>query len=376
MRVIEMAGIGPIPWTGMVLADLGAEVVRIDRIGPPTLGDIVGPDPTGRGRRSLALDLKQPEATEIVLRLLDSADILIEGFRPGVMERLGLGPQVCLERRPRLVFGRMTGWGQEGPRARTAGHDLNYLSVTGVLAAIGTEGQSIPPLNLIGDYGGGAMLLLVGILAAAWAVRGGAPGQVIDAAMVDGVALLASLVHGLMANGNWTEKRQSNLLDGGAPFYRTYQTSDGEQVAVGALEPQFFAEMLRGLGLSSDDLPSQYDRAAWPLLADAIAERFALGTRDHWTSVFADTDACVSPVLRWSEADSDPHVGERGIVIDGNGMRQAAPAPRFSATPLVPPRPLVSAGSDTRSILSELGYDEGAIVMLLANKVAATSQTP
>ena len=370
-RVLEMAGIGPIPWAGMMLSDLGAEVIRIERPGAGALAGVVGSDPTDRGRRSLALDLKRPEAVEIVLDLVATADILIEGFRPGVMERLGLGPDVCLGRNPQLVYGRMTGWGQDGPRATTAGHDLNYLSVTGVLAAIGTEEGSIPPLNLVADYGGGAMLLLVGVLAAALAVQNGAPGQVVDAAMVDGVTLLASLVHGLAAHGLWVEQRASNLLDGGAPFYRTYKTADHEEVAVAALEPQFYAALLSGLGLAQTELPAQYDRGSWLAMHARFAAAFAEHPLPHWVEVFAGTDACVSPVLRWSEVDGDPHMAERRIVVDAGGMRQAAPAPRFSATPLGPVKPARSKGADTEAILAELGYAPTTIVKLLAEKVAA-----
>ncbi|MGI8515153.1 MAG: CaiB/BaiF CoA transferase family protein [Acidimicrobiia bacterium] len=370
LRVIEMAGIGPIPFAGMMLADFGADVIRVDRLALPTLAEVVGADPTGRGRRSIALDLKKPEANEIALQLVDTADIFIEGFRPGVMERLGLGPEVCLRRRPSLVYGRMTGWGQDGPRAKTAGHDINYLSLTGVLAAIGTKEHSLPPLNLIGDYGGGAMLLLVGVLAGALAARGGGGGQVVDAAMVDGVSLLASLVHGQLVNGGWVEARQSNLLDGGAPFYRTYRTSDGEEMAVGALEPQFYADLLAGLGLTEADLPSQHDRDGWPELTRRFAASFGAQPRTHWVEVFTRTDACVSPVLSWSEAVDDPHLRARSVMISENGMLQAAPAPRFSATPLDPIRPLVNAGDDTKVILASLGYDEDAIVKLIADKVA------
>ncbi|MGI8518425.1 MAG: CaiB/BaiF CoA transferase family protein, partial [Acidimicrobiia bacterium] len=351
LRVIEMAGIGPIPFAGMMLADLGADVIRVDRLAMPALTEVVGVDPTGRGRRSIALDLKNPKASEIVLRLVDTADILIEGFRPGVMERLGLGPEICLRRRPSLVYGRMTGWGQDGPRAKTAGHDINYLSLTGVLAAIGTKEHSLPPLNLIGDYGGGAMLVLVGVLAGVVAARGaGGEGQVIDAAMVDGVPLLASLVHGQLANGTWVEARQSNLLDGGAPFYRTYQTSDGEEMAVGALEPQFYAGLLAGLGLSDTDLPAQLDRDGWPELVRRFTAAFGAQPRSHWVEVFTGTDACVSPVLSWSEAVDDAHLRARGVMICENGMYQAAPEPRFSATPLDPISPLVNAGGDTKVI--------------------------
>ena len=334
LRVIEMAGIGPIPWAGMMLADLGAEVIRIDRIGPSALAGVVGEDPTQRSRRSIALDLKHSEATEVVLRLVDTANILIEGFRPGVMERLGLGPDVCLARKPDLVYGRMTGWGQDGPRAKTAGHDLNYLSLTGVLSAIGTTERSIPPLNLIGDYGGGAMLLLVGVLAAELAVRNGFPGQVVDAAMVDGVSLLASLVHGLLASGLWVDGREANLLDGGAPFYRTYRTADGGEIAVAALEPQFFSALVKGLGIGGIDLAAQHDRKAWPELTKRFSQVFGEQDREHWIEVFAGTDACVSPVWTWGESATDPHLTTRGTMVEVDGLRQAAPAPRFSATSL------------------------------------------
>ena len=373
LRVIEMAGIGPIPWAGMILADLGAEVIRIDRIGPSALAGVVGDDPTQRSRRSIALDLKQSEATEVVLRLVDTANILIEGFRPGVMERLGLGPDVCLARKPDLVYGRMTGWGQDGPRAQTAGHDLNYLSLTGVLSAIGTTERSIPPLNLIGDYGGGAMLLLVGVLAAELAVRDGSPGQVVDAAMVDGVSLLASLVHGLLASGLWVDGREANLLDGGAPFYRTYRTADGGEIAVAALEPQFFSALVEGLGLRDIDLAAQHDRRAWPELTKRFSQVFGEQDRQHWIEVFSGTDACVSPVWTWGESAADPHLKTRGTMLEIDGLRQAAPAPRFSATPLGAPKALTRVGADTRSVLTDLGYSNDAIVKLLTSKVASLS---
>lgn len=373
LRVIEMAGIGPIPWAGMMLADLGAEVIRIDRIGPSALAAVVGDDPTQRSRRSIALDLKHREATEVVLRLVDTANILIEGFRPGVMERLGLGPDVCLARKPDLVYGRMTGWGQDGPRAKTAGHDLNYLSLTGVLSAIGTTERSIPPLNLIADYGGGAMLLLVGVLAAELAVRNGFPGQVVDAAMVDGVSLLASLVHGLLASGLWVDGREANLLDGGAPFYRTYRTADGREIAVAALEPQFFSALVKGLGIGDIDLAAQHDRRAWPELTKRFNQVFGEQDREHWIEVFAGTDACVSPVWTWGESAADPHLTTRGTMVEVDGLRQAAPAPRFSATSLGTPKAVTMVGADTRSVLTDLGYSNDAIVKLLSSKVASLS---
>ncbi|CAN5203708.1 CaiB/BaiF CoA-transferase family protein [soil metagenome] len=370
LRVVEMAGIGPIPWAGMVLADLGASVTRVDRIGPQALAGVVGIDPTHRSRRSIALDLKQDGTADVVLRLVDNAEILIEGFRPGVMERLGLGPEVCLARKPDFVYGRMTGWGQDGPRAHTAGHDLNYLSLTGVLSAIGPKERAVPPLNLIGDYGGGAMLLLVGVLAAALAVRNGSPGQVVDAAMIDGVPLLATLVHGLIGSGVWVEERESNLLDGGAPFYRTYATADGKEMAVAALEPQFYAALLHGLNLAAGDLPAQHDRRLWPELSRRIGEVFAEKPRTHWVEVFAGTDACVSPVWTWRESAHDPHLLARGTMIEIDDMVQPAPAPRFSATPLESPRGISMIGSDTRAVLAELGYSEEAIVKLLSSKAA------
>lgn len=370
VRIIEMAGIGPVPWAGMMLADLGAEVIRIDRIQAGPLDQYFPTDPTKRSRRSIALDLKHPDAVEVALKAIATAQILIEGFRPGVMERLGLGPEVCLDRNPDLVYGRMTGWGQEGPRATTAGHDLNYLSLTGVLSAIGPSAHSVPPLNLIGDYGGGAMLLLVGVLAALTAVSNGSPGQVVDAAMVDGVALLASLVHGSIASGTWIEERESNLLDGGAPFYRTYPTADGEEVAVGALEPQFFSALLAGLDLDEASLPAQNDRSGWPVLAKAIGETLASNNRAHWEEVFTGTDACVSPVRKWSEAPADPHLRSRKVMLEIEGVAQAAPAPRFSATQADQPRPPAPAGRDTIDILIELGYDQAVVGMLLAHKAA------
>lgn len=375
-RVVEMAGIGPVPWAGMMLSGLGAEVIRIDRVqGGNALDGWFGvKDPTRRDRRSIALDLKQGEAVAVVLDLLDGADALIEGFRPGVMERLGLGPEPCLVRNPKLVYGRMTGWGQEGPRARTAGHDLNYLSLTGVLSAIGPAENSVPPLNLIGDYGGGAMLLVAGVLSGLLAVGRGQPGQVVDAAMVDGVALLAALLHGMQAGGGWVETRASNLLDGGAPFYRTYRTSDGGEMAVGALEPQFFAELIEGLGLDLENLPSQYDRRRWSELETILAEAFGALPREHWETVFEGSDACVSPVRRWSEAQTDPHLKARRTLTEVDGVVQAAPAPRFSHSQLPAPGRPTQAGQHTIEILVELGYNREAIGMLIEHKAVVAME--
>jgi len=354
--VIELAGIGPIPFAGMMLADLGADVVRVDRMEPGPLADLSTLDPTGRGRRSLVLDLKNPDGREVALRLVAQSQVLIEGFRPGVMERLGLGPGECLGVNPKLVYGRMTGWGQEGPRAGTAGHDITYLAVTGTLSAIGPASQPIPPLNLVADYGGGAMLLLVGVLAALDHVRRGGDGQVVDAAMVDGVSLLTAMTRGGMAAGWWEDRRQHNLLDGGAPFYRTYHTAEGGFVAVGALEPQFYLAFVKGLGLEGEDLPAQYDRSRWPELAERFAARIKEGTVADWEEVFEGTDACVVPVHSLTEALSDPHLTARETFMSVAGLIQPSPAPRFSQTLAVTDGVPTSIGSHTSEVLAELGY--------------------
>jgi alpha-methylacyl-CoA racemase len=368
VRVVELAGLGPVPFAGMVLADLGADVIRVDRLDPGPVATLFSADPTARGRRSIALDLKQAPAVEVALRLVETAEILVEGFRPGVTERLGLGPRACLERNPALVYGRMTGWGQTGPLAPTAGHDINYLAIAGTLSAIGPVDQPLPPLNLVADYGGGAMLLLVGILSALTHARATGQGQVVDAAMVDGASLLASIVRGALASGMWTDRRQSNLLDGGAPFYRTYRTGDGGFVAVGALEPQFFAALLNGLELEADRLPAQYDRSGWPFLQRAIEERFAAYPRSHWEAIFAGTDACVTPVLSWAESAANEHLLARSTLIEVAGVRQPAPAPRFSATPAGMPVPAGPAGLDTELILGSLGYSQADLSKLKAEK--------
>jgi alpha-methylacyl-CoA racemase len=339
LRVLEFAAIGPVPHAAMVLADLGADVVCVDRPGAPTLspGRPSTPDPLQRGRRRVVLDLKTPEGQAAALDLAARADVLLEGLRPGVMERLGLGPEVCRERNPRLIYARMTGWGQDGPLARAAGHDLNYIGLTGVLHAIGrAEGPPPPPLNLIGDYGGGSMLLLVGVLAALWERERSGQGQVIDAAMVDGAALLAQLPLSLRAQGFWRDERASNLLDGGAPFYDTYTCADGKFVAVGALEPQFFAALLQGLGLTDIDPARQYDVSFWPELRRRFTEAFARRTRDEWYAHFAGTEACVTPVLSFAEAAGHPHLVHRQTYVVGDGVTQAGTAPRFSRTPGAP----------------------------------------
>lgn len=341
LKVVELAGIGPGPHAAMVLADLGADVVRVDRpSGGLQLGD-PAVDPTLRGRRRVSADLKDPAGRETVLRLVEHADVLLEGYRPGVTERLGVGPADCHARNPRLVYGRMTGWGQDGPLAPRAGHDINYIALTGALHAIGRAGdRPVPPLNLVGDFGGGSMLLLVGVLAALWEAQRSGRGQVVDAAMVDGSSLLVQMVWGMLAQDMWRDERGSNLLDGHAPFYDTYTCADGRHVAVGALEPQFYAALLAGLGLDGEDLPAQYDQSGWPALRARFTEVFATRTRDEWAEVFAGTDACVTPVLSFAEAREHPHLAARGTIVERDGVPQAAPAPRFSRTAPAVPGPL------------------------------------
>jgi alpha-methylacyl-CoA racemase len=340
-RVVELAGIGPGPFAGMILADLGAEVVRVDRPRPDRPANGSGPrsekfDVLGRGKKSVVLDLKRPEAVATVLDLVAGADALIEGYRPGVTERLGLGPAECLARNPRLVYGRMTGWGQEGPLAGQAGHDIAYIAVTGALHAIGEEGGPPQiPLNLLGDFAGGSAYLVIGLLAALWAARSGAPGQVVDAAIVDGTAHLLAMTHGMLAAGGWTDERGVNLLDGGAPYYSVYATADGKHMAVGALESKFYAEFIAGLGLDEDPA-RQHDRGGWAALRRRIAAAFATRTQAEWVRVFDGTDACVAPVLGLREAADHPHMAARGALVSRDGVLQPAPAPRFSATPTEP----------------------------------------
>jgi alpha-methylacyl-CoA racemase len=341
----------------MLLADLGADVIRIDR--PPTNSGLVGLDRvTCRNRRSLALDLKNPVAIEILLTLVETADVLIEGLRPGVAERLGFGPEVCEGRNPGLVYGRMTGWGQEGPLRDTAGHDINYIALTGGLDAIGLAGGApVPPLNLVGDYGGGALYLAVGVLSALVERGRSGRGQVIDSAMTDGSASLMTLFYELAALGMWTGGRGRNILDGGAPFYATYQTADDRYVAVGALEPQFYAELLNGLGLDPADLPGQYDQAGWPIMRERFAAVIASRSRDEWVEVFAGTDSCVAPVLSMTEAPSHAHNIARHAFVEVGGVTQPAPAPRFSRSASDSPGSAPDVGEHTDSVLSELGFD-------------------
>jgi alpha-methylacyl-CoA racemase len=350
----------------MILSDLGADVLRIERPGVCGPDAVIPADPLTRGRRSAGLNLKDPGGVELLLRLTEQADVLVEGFRPGVAERLGFGPEVCLERNPRLVFARMTGWGQDGPLAQTAGHDIDYIAVSGVLHGIGRAGQRpVPPVNLVGDFGGGGMLLALGVLAALLERERSGLGQVVDAAMVDGSALLNSFLYGLLAGGLWQEERGTNLLDGGAPFYDTYETSDGAYVAVGALEPQFYGALLAGLGLDAAELPAQLDRSGWPVLRQRFTEAFGKRTRDEWAEIFSGSDACVAPVLTPTEAPRHPHNATRGTFIDGDVV-QPAPAPRFGRTKTTTPQPPVRPGADTDAVLAGLGLADEQIERLRA----------
>ncbi|MFE7313256.1 CaiB/BaiF CoA transferase family protein [Streptomyces sp. NPDC057555] len=351
VRVVELAGIGPGPFAAMLLADLGADVVRVDRPGGAGLGIDPASDLTNRNKRSVLVDLKQPAGVAQVLDLVERADVLIEGYRPGVAERLGVGPEPCLARNPRLVYGRMTGWGQQGPLAGTAGHDIGYIAITGALGMIGPpDGPPAVPANLLGDYAGGSLYLVIGVLAALQHARTeGGSGQVVDAAIVDGTAHLTAMIHGMLAAGGWQDRRGANLLDGGAPFYGTYETADGRHMAVGALEQRFYAEFIRLLGIE-DEVPGRDDLAAWGELRTAIAARFRTRTRDEWTAVFQESDACVAPVLSLREAPGHPHLAARGTFTEHAGLTQPAPAPRFSATPGTVRRPPARPGADTGEV--------------------------
>ncbi|MFI9250152.1 CaiB/BaiF CoA transferase family protein [Streptomyces sp. NPDC053069] len=355
VRVVELAGIGPGPFAAMLLADLGADVVRVDRPGGPALAIDPALDVTNRNKRSIVVDLKAADGPARVLDLAERADILVEGYRPGVAERLGVGPEECHARNPRLVYGRMTGWGQDGPLADRAGHDVAYIALTGTLGMIGRPDEPpAVPANLLGDYAGGALYLVVGALAALHHARVTGVGQVVDAAIVDGTAHLSAMIHGMLAAGGWQDRRAANLFDGGCPYYGTYETADGRYMAVGALEEQFSAEFLRLLGLE-DLADARRDRTRWSELRERIAARFTSRTRDEWTAVFEGTDACVAPVLSLREAPHHPHLAARGTFTDHSGITQPAPAPRFSATPTAirtgPARP----GADTGTVARDWG---------------------
>jgi alpha-methylacyl-CoA racemase len=365
VRVIEIASLAPAPFGCMVLADLGADVLRVDR--PDLSGRQALPpvDPLCRSRRSIRLNLKNPAGVDVLLRLTDGADVLVEAFRPGVAERLGFGPDVCAARNPRLVYARMTGWGQDGPLAETAGHDIDYIAVSGSLDPIGRAGERpLPPLNLVGDFGGGGMLLAVGVLAALLERERSGLGQVVDAAMVDGSALLASFLYGLRAAGAWQDERGTNVLDGGAPFYDTYATADGRYLAVGALEPKFFTELLARLGIDETSLRAQYDRSGWPELRARLTEVFAGRTQAEWVEVFTGSDACVAPVVSPREAPGHPHNAARKTFIDVGGVTQPAPAPRFGRSACDPPSPPARPGADTDDVLAGLGISAADITSL------------
>jgi alpha-methylacyl-CoA racemase len=368
LRVVEIAGIGPGPFAGMLLADAGADVIRVDRLdGGSRVAGTGRLDVVGRGRRSVAVDLKRPEGVEVVLRLVERAEVLFEGFRPGVTERLGIGPEPCLARNPALVYGRMTGWGQDGPLAPAAGHDIAYIALAGMLGLVGrAEEPPPPPVNVVGDYGGGGMLLAFGVVCAVLESRRTGRGQVVDAAIVDGTALLTALFHGLRAGGRWNDARSANLLDGGAPFYGTYECADGRYVAVGALEPKFSAELLDRLGVGPDDDLRRrlYDPSAWPELRVRLAELFRTRARDEWTALLEGTDACFAPVLSLAEAPAHPHNAARATFTEVAGVVQPAPAPRFSATPGTIARPAPEPGADTEAILRECGYGEAELAAL------------
>jgi alpha-methylacyl-CoA racemase len=380
LRVLELAGIGPAPFAGMMLADMGAEVVCIDRCDSPDLGLPGDIDQKyqilNRGRRSLALDLKSPQGRKIVEQLIPKAHALIEGFRPGVMERLGLGPDVCLKLNPKLVFGRMTGYGQpehtapHGSMSARAGHDINYIALAGVLHGIGPKDRvPQPPLNLVGDFGGGGMVLAFGVMAALWEAQRSGKGQVVDAAMVDGAATLMGMMYGLQSGGHWTDAREANALDGGAPWYATYTTKDGKYLAVGAIEGRFYQEFIGRLGLADAGLPDQHDQSGWPALRAAFATQIATRTRTEWEAVFSNSDACVTPVLSMSEAPNHPHNIARKSFYTVDGVTQPAPTPRFSRTapePVAAPRAI---GSDGRRVLADWGFSAAAIATLIAEGV-------
>jgi alpha-methylacyl-CoA racemase len=370
LKVIEVASVGPGPFCAMLLSDMGADVLRIDRateVGVP--GARENPELLfKRGRRSVAVDLKHPGGAATVLRLVEGADVLIEGFRPGVAERLGFGPEPCLERNPGIVYGRMTGWGQSGPGSRQAGHDLNYLAVTGAALAIGaSDGPPIPPLNLVGDFGGGAMLLAVGILAALHERRTSGAGQVVDASMADGAAQLATMFYAMRDLGMWSDERGTNLLDGGAPFYATYETADAKYVSVCAMEPQFYAGLVEAMGLAGADLPPQNDTATWPAVKATFASVFAGRTREEWCEVMAGHDVCFTPVLSFDEARVHPENVARGRFVENDGFVQPAPAPRFDRTPSAIAGPAPLAGEHSREALVSWGMAEQEVEALLAD---------
>ncbi len=368
VKVIELAGIGPGPFCAMMLSDMGAEVIRVERSAAVAPGDPATPpkDVLARGRRSIGVDLKNPDGREVVLKLVEQADIIMEGFRPGVTERLGLGPDDCLARNPKIVYGRMTGWGQEGPYSLAAGHDINYIALAGALGPIGRAGEApVPPLNLVGDFGGGGMYLAFGLVCGLFEARQSGKGQVVDTAMVDGAASLMNMFWGMKAMGVWNDERGTNMLDTGAPFYDVYECSDGEFISLGSIEPQFYAELLRLSGLGEQaDLPNQNDRTQWPAMKQRVAELMKSKTRDEWSAIMEHSDVCFAPVLSMEEAAAHPHNVERGTFVQVGGMTQAAPAPRFSRTSPVVQGPASHPGADTDGVLADYGYDADTIAKL------------
>jgi alpha-methylacyl-CoA racemase len=358
VKIIEFAGIGPGPFCAMLLSDMGAEVVRIDRKGGRGANKF---DISSRGRRTIALDLKKPEAVETALKLIARADALLEGFRPGVMEKLGLGPDVALKRNPKIVYGRMTGWGQTGPLALAAGHDINYIALTGALHAIGRKGQTpVPPLNLVGDFGGGALYLAFGVVCGLLEARSSGKGQVVDAAMTDGAASLMSMFYGFKASGMWKDDKGVNMLDGGAHFYDTYETSDGKYVSIGSIEPQFYALLMEKTGINDPEFQAQMDRDKWPSLKEKIARVIKTKTRDQWDKLMEGTDVCYAPVLSLEEAPNHPHNKARSTFIEIDGVVQPAPAPRFSRTKVE----VQASGPHNDQLLSEWGFSSGDIAAL------------
>ncbi|MEQ9642898.1 MAG: CaiB/BaiF CoA-transferase family protein [Alphaproteobacteria bacterium] len=376
IKVVEIAGIGPGPFCSMLLADMGADVLRVDRTAPSGLGIASEPkyDVLTRGRRSVSIDLKQPAGVETVLRLADGADALIEGFRPGVAERLGIGPEVCQARNPKLVYGRMTGWGQDGPIAQSAGHDINYIALAGALAAIGRPGgPPSPPLNLVGDFGGGAMFLAFGLLAALIEAGKSGQGQVVDVSMVEGAAYLATPMFGMLARGYWSNERGTNILDSGAHFYDAYECKDGNAISIGSIEPKFYAELLEKTGLEGEELPKQMDRAQWPAMKRKLEAVFKTKTRDEWCEIMEGTDICFAPVLNFAEAPKHPHNIARGSFIEIEGVTQPAPAPKFSRTKPEVQRKPPRLGEHTREALADWGIPAADIDALIAKGAAVQS---
>lgn len=370
LKVLELAAVGPVPFAGMILSDMGAEITRIDRMPTSSTESSAYSGVENRGRKSIALDLKKPEAVELLLKLIERADVLIEGFRPGVMERLGVGPEVCRARNERLIYGRMTGWGQTGPLANAAGHDINYIALTGALHAMGCDDRPPePPLNLVGDYGGGGMMLLIGVLAALYERQRSGRGQVIDAAMTDGVAVLMAPIYSLLAQGLWKDKRASNQLDGAAHYYGAYECADGKFVTIGPIEARFYRLLIERCGVDAAQWPEQLDSEAWPILKARLAQTFKTRTRAEWADLLEGTDVCFAPVLSMSEAPRHDHNRARGTFIEIDGAPHPAPAPRFGRTPSRVAERIAVEGEDTASVLADAGFSDGDIRRLIEKKV-------